>query len=668
MNANDLPPTPQKNSPSSGEIFVGLNILSKIGVIFIIIGVIAFSAVSDGYIPAWGRLTMIIALGGIMTLLGEVFRRNGSTVFAGSLTFGGIAELFICALVGQFGFGLIGDGVLIIGAVTALAGFLLSVRYNSQALVIVTMVGAFLPTWAAVSPVGYYISAAYFTAIHAAAAIIAQKKSYLPTQFTGISLAVIEGIFLYVRGNLLRITLHYDYKTSGDILTLFSNSIGIFAAVFIIMVCAMYGSGVVLKSASRCGGITAVDSTLLVLSQAFSMLFTIVFLGGNRTSGIIMLILAAIYAVCTLILARSLGRICRIEQIFENLLLTSLSLAIITLFPQMYSYMVFHVFAGAVIVIGLFQKRNLWLGWGYGALSFAELYFFATCVSNSDDPLFVWTFALNTAIWATIMVLFAVRGRRGALVNLYSFAVALNTGFFGIFLIYNNISKVFLTGGILPHGLTNISQELALYRDLLCAAVWMLLGFTAGKLKYMKNASVGLSLTMYSFGMMCIFAANVTSYWNNANDIQESVGAVIVYIVINVLSVLSALDMALRIKSVAPKFARAIGLVVSFYALMTLTVMLDVNNWAAFTSCIISIIYILTAAAWIGIGFAKYNALLRRFGLALALFSSAKLFLFDFPGIDAMGRTLMFIGFGITLLCISFAYAFFEKRLKNKSR
>ena len=62
------------------------------------------------------------------------------------------------------------------------------------------------------------------------------------------------------------------------------------------------------------------------------------------------------------------------------------------------------------------------------------------------------------------------------------------------------------------------------------------------------------------------------------------------------------------------------------------------------------------------------DALLRRFGLALALFSSAKLFLFDFSGIDAMGRTLMFIGFGITLLCISFVYAYFEKRLKNKQR
>ncbi len=85
-----------------------------------------------------------------------------------------------------------------------------------------------------------------------------------------------------------------------------------------------------------------------------------------------------------------------------------------------------------------------------------------------------------------------------------------------------------------------------------------------------------------------------------------------------------------------------------------------------FTSFIISIIYIVAAALWIIIGFKRLNALLRRFGLALALLSSAKLFLFDFRGISDMGRTLLFIGFGVTLLCIAFGYGIAEKRLKER--
>lgn len=650
-------------------MYVGLNILSKIGVIFIIIGVIAFSAVSDGYIPAWGRLTMILALGAVMTFLGEVFRRNGSVIFSLSLTFGGIAELFICALVGRFGFDVIGDGALIIGALTAATGLLLTVRYKSQALLIVTMIGAFLPVWAVDTMMGYFIGGVYIAAVSAGAAMLCHRRGYFPAKFVGVLLAAAEGICMYALGSNFRGITALDPKISNAVISTLHNITGIFCAVLVIAICAMYAGSVVLKSVTRCGGINKAETTLLVLSQAFSMLLPLAFLGGrNYAAGIIVLILAALYAVCTVMLSMALGQNCRIEQIFENLLFTALSIGIITFFPKMYSYMVFHVFAAAVIVTGLYRKRRLWLGWGYAALGFAELFFLFDCVSNGGDPLFKWTFLLNTLVWIAVMIFFAAKGRRGSLVNTYAWAVLFNTAFFGIYLVYDTISAALISAKLLPNGMTNITRTLTVHRFLLTVVVWMIVGFAAGKLKFMKKNAAAASITFYSIGMFCLFVTNVTAYFNSWKHLDLGVATIIVYIAVNVVSVLSALDMALRIKSLAPRFARAVGLVVSFYALMTLTVTLDLNGWAAFTSCIISIVYILTAAAWIGIGFARYNALLRRFGLALALFSSAKLFLFDFSGISAMGRTLMFIGFGVTLLCISFVYAYFEKRLKNRQR
>lgn len=650
-------------------MYVGLNILSKIGVIFIIIGVIAFSAVSDGYIPAWGRLTMILALGAVMTFLGEVFRRNGSVIFSLSLTFGGIAELFICALVGRFGFDVIGDGALIIGALTAATGLLLTVRYKSQALLIVTIIGAFLPVWAVDTMMGYFIGGVYIAAVSAGAAMLCHRRGYFPAKFVGVLLAAAEGICMYALGSNFRGITALDPKISSAVISTLHNITGIFCAVLVIAICAMYAGSVVLKSVTRCGGINKAETTLLVLSQAFSMLLPLAFLGGrNYAAGIIVLILAALYAVCTVMLSMALGQNCRIEQIFENLLFTALSIGIITFFPKMYSYMVFHVFAAAVIVTGLYRKRRLWLGWGYAALGFAELFFLFDCVSNGGDPLFKWTFLLNTLVWIAVMIFFAAKGRRGSLVNTYAWAVLFNTAFFGIYLVYDTISAALISAKLLPNGMTNITRTLTVHRFLLTVVVWMIVGFAAGKLKFMKKNAAAASITFYSIGMFCLFVTNVTAYFNSWKHLDLGVATIIVYIAVNVISVLSALDMALRIKSIAPRFARAVGLVVSFYALMTLTVTLDLNGWAAFTSCIISIVYILTAAAWIGIGFARYNALLRRFGLALALFSSAKLFLFDFSGISAMGRTLMFIGFGVTLLCISFVYAYFEKRLKNRQR
>ena len=95
MNNPDYNPNnQQQNAVSSGEMFVGLNVLSKIGVIFIIIGVIAFSATSGDYLNSAVRIALVISVGAIMLAAGELFYRKKSVVFANALIYGGIAELF----------------------------------------------------------------------------------------------------------------------------------------------------------------------------------------------------------------------------------------------------------------------------------------------------------------------------------------------------------------------------------------------------------------------------------------------------------------------------------------------------------------------------------------------------------------------------------------------
>ncbi len=92
---------PQKIAPSSGELFVGLNILSKIGVIFIIAGFLAFTAAATD-MPGILRAGMLFALGAIMAGAGELFYRKGSVVFARTLTLGAIAEWAIAVPVSRF--------------------------------------------------------------------------------------------------------------------------------------------------------------------------------------------------------------------------------------------------------------------------------------------------------------------------------------------------------------------------------------------------------------------------------------------------------------------------------------------------------------------------------------------------------------------------------------
>ncbi|MDE7194549.1 MAG: DUF2339 domain-containing protein, partial [Oscillospiraceae bacterium] len=293
--------------------------------------------------------------------------------------------------------------------------------------------------------------------------------------------------------------------------------------------------------------------------------------------------------------------------------------------------------------------------WGYILLSIAEAYFLlCCCIANLE--IFMWQFTANAAIWLGLMIFNIARKKESASFGPYTSAVMVNLGSYASYML-----SVKLTGMLIETGAIARAAE-GLYGAAFSAAAWLLLGFAAGKLRHMKKGAAGLSLSLYMIGLLFLLAANI----HNAQAAESTVPAVILTIVLNAASVAAALDMTFKIRSLAPKFARAVGLVASAYGLYALTITLGSNKWVMFASCIISIVYLAAAALWIIFGFKRSNALLRRFGLALALLSAAKLFLFDFRGLDAAGRTLMFIGFGLTLLCISFAYGFVSKRMKNK--
>jgi uncharacterized membrane protein len=107
-------------------------------------------------------------------------------------------------------------------------------------------------------------------------------------------------------------------------------------------------------------------------------------------------------------------------------------------------------------------------------------------------------------------------------------------------------------------------------------------------------------------------------------------------------------------------------LVVSAYFVILLTQNLIAQYNLAFSSAAISVIYVLTALAWIIYGFTRRFAFIRRFGLALAIFAVAKLFLIDLWNLTQGYRIVSYFALGITLIAISFVYQYFSKRLELK--
>ncbi len=656
------------NNVSKGELFVGMNLLSKIGVIFIIIGVIAFSAASEGYIPVAVRMGMVIAIGLIMLAGGEFFRGRGSVVFANALTYGGIAELFICTLIGRFGFEVWNGTVAqLVGLAAAAVGFLLSVRCKSQPLLIVTQVFASLPIFAAEDAALAVAAAALCLMItHSAAAIIARKNDYAVSIITGIVIGFIHT--LIILGQFTNVSFG-----AGELFPSEHNFACIFSLIFLICVTVCYAGGMLLNAAEKNGRLFGWESAALCLSLGSALLMITILLAdgadSSKVGGIGDIVFAVILGVIIAGFSLRFDKRCAAASALINIVLPALALSVPMLLENAAAYVALHILAVLVMTLGLFTERKLLTGWGCALLIASEIAFFTVLavtdirntINNTTSPDRIISIIANLVLWFVLLVIFLIRKKHDSLgFRLYTCAALLNAGLLLCDLVRRDLFNAMIDADFL-------TAECAILVTLICACIWLALGFAAGKPKYLGNMGMGFSIGFYTIGMGYLLVNNIFKRAVNLHNIELGPLFVIITIVVNLVSVLTVLDLTLQITAKAPKFAKAIGLVVSGYALMSLTSVLSTNNMVAFTSWIISIIYIITAAVWIVIGFKKLNALLRRFGLALALLSSAKLFLFDFRGIDAMGRTLLFIGFGFTLLAISFGYGIAEKKLKEQN-
>lgn len=655
------PAQPQRGAVSGGEMFVGINLLSKIGVVFIIIGIIAFSAASEGILHVGVRLALVIALGFLMLGAGELFYRKNSRVFANALIFGGVAELFICSLIGYHGFELLsGGGALGVGAGAAVIGALLSERYRSQGLLIVTVIAASLPLFVDFNSTEFCAAAVYLVAVHGAVAVLSRRNGYIAAYATGLFVSIFE-IFMLDNATMSR--NGPDLKSRAVIISLY------------LVCCAVcYGGGLLLDAVQSFGRLREFETTELCIILGASVLnanfrFNIAF--GGWEAAVVMLVLAILFIIAAILFSMRFGDDGAAVNVLFNFFFITAVLAVFDLsgaldppIARNVTYVILHVFAAGVLIAGLLFDRRLFRGWGYSLIGLSEFIFFGILIFNNEMGQRLFAMIVNIILWFGVMAVFIVKRRHeNGLFRAYTLAAFLNAGL----LCSDTISR-YLVDLLGAGEVWSNPAARQTFSALLCTVPWLILGFVVGKFKYMKTWGMVSSFLLYAIGLLCLFTANSIDSMNRALSSSHKLGlaAVIVTIAVNAASVLTVLDMTAQISSRAPKFTKAVGLIVSGYALLTLTTILGTNNYVKFTSYIISILYIIMAAVWIVIGFKKLNTLLRRFGLALALLSSAKLFLFDFSNINDMGRTLLFIGFGVTLLCIAFGYGIAEKRLKDK--
>ncbi len=644
MNNAYMPAQPQM---SKRESFIGINLLSKIGVIFIIIGVIAFSAVSEDFLAPGIRTVIIFALGIVMTALGEVFYRTSSVIFARALTIGGIAELAVSILIGYHGYGSINELFsLIIGVILAAGAVLLSIRYNSQTIMAVTAVCGFIPCFATLNAeLPMYASLVYFILLQTAIVMICGKKSWYIAPFFMIAGNLITAICVYIATDEL----------------LDATAAGLIATVYIVASTLVPAVNALIISFRNGGALHAYEAASFISSSVIQLLLSLIFLAlidSVTAFGFLAMFVGLAYLAISVV-AKTTFDNCPLLTVLLNSTMICLSCTILTLLPEMLIYVVFHIYAAALYIIGSIKDIKLVRVWGIVTCSISEYIFVNFCLFNLAEDIFFLQFGANALIWLIIMTIQAMRKKRNAGITAFSIAAISNAVVYCLYLVLRLII-LFEDEAILD----TFGECMAIFM-LFSAFVWMIAAFVTGKLKFLGKAAPVTSIVFYGMSLCGLGITNLISCFASPS---ENILCLVTSIIVNAISVAAVWDITHSISALSPKFAGTMGLIVAIYALFCVTFTLGANDIVAFTNCIISIVYLVASLIWIIWGFMRRNAALRRFGLALALLASAKLFLLDFMGIGAVGRTLMFIIFGIVLLAVSFIYAIFESKLKKQTQ
>jgi hypothetical protein len=181
------------------------------------------------------------------------------------------------------------------------------------------------------------------------------------------------------------------------------------------------------------------------------------------------------------------------------------------------------------------------------------------------------------------------------------------------------------------------------------------------------------SVIMYCIGIIWLFINNsslspvASVYFSMATPkLGITLIGTLILAVLGLLSVLSMLDVMKIIIIDRKKGIEWLPLIVSGYFVILLSHNLIAQYSLSFSSAVISIIYALTALAWIIFGFVRRFVFIRRFGLVLAIFAVVKLFLLDLAGLTQGFRIVSYFALGLSLIGISFVYQYFSKRLELK--
>ncbi|MDF2558455.1 MAG: Protein of unknown function transrane [Bacillales bacterium] len=645
------------------ETFLGLNILNKVGILFLIIGVIAASQFGYHKVPDSVKGILFFVFGALMLVVGEILNRRKPNIFSLGLTSGGVAVLYAAVALSYFQLEIITmyPTLAICVGVTAIA-FFLSQRYQSQTVATFALIGGYLPI---ISIDGSLILAygamIYFVILNLLAMMIATKRKWTITHIIGFALNALGTIYI-----VLCVT---EYNTE-QFNILLRNTVTI---AYIMFTFAIYAFIPIVSTLRGHLKFKQIDHILLGLNTSinalvmFGFFYTIDF---DDYTGILALVFAAIYF--------SLGQFIRVkmseEKVVELLFnITGLTFTVLFIpfqFDKTWISIGWLVQGVLLSTFGILknQKRVALSGLIIGCLClYSFLYFDLSgfVVLNNSDDLFPYKYFAITL--GSVVVLAAFLYKKNFFVDFsigYKYGVLVNL-FFYTWYIINKFNEVFLSKMTLfgvDHDYLTIS--------LMIIATFLLCYFIV-RIKIVADKGTNiLSILFSAIAILTLFFVTTTLPYFDASDTKLTVNThllgSLVLVITNLISVLAIRDAVLTIVKKGLLGIQWFPIIVSSYFVVVLTNNLINQYDIRFDSAIISVIYISLAFLWIWFGFVKRYAYMRRFGLGLSILAITKLFLIDLINLSQQNKIVSYFTFGVILIAISYVYQYFSKKFEER--
>ena len=653
------------------ERILGLNVFNAIGILLMVIGAIAFARFAFVLLPDVLKGIMLFALGGALLAVGEIRNRKKPNVFSLGLTAGGIGIMYTAMVASFFALHII-DTVptaAICVAITA-GAFVLANRYNSQIIAAFALIGGYLPIFA-LDSISYpanevilYGAMVYFVVLNIFALLISFRKKWRVTAFIGLFLNSFGTYYIC------------SFFTYGAAFALKTN----LAVIYVLFAFLIYTAIPIVSTYRAELKFKPSDIVFLSINTVISsamMYYVFDSLKLDRFNGLLALIFAAIY----LILGKRIDIIFKGEAAGVKMLFYINGLAFIVLFIPLQ-----------------FGETWLSLGWlvegvllaSYGIIKGEKRFRiagFVVCIMClitflnydlafnllqgslfEDQPrtdLFPYKYLAITL--GSLVILGAYMYKKMIHGKIYKYFVMANLWVFVMYLIFvqlkDALDKAYGTG-------TVFQTAYLLYAAAIAITFFFAYGIVRIKLLYDPGTKI-FSAVIYVIGIVMFFSVNadltpVTREYMSFGT--PSTGALLAATaILAALGFLSILAMRELMKMLVT--GRKIGvewypLIVSGYIVIILTQILLTQYGIVFSNAAITIIYGLTALAWIVFGFIHRFSLVRKFGLGLAMFSVIKLFLVDLSALTEGYRIISYFALGGTLIAISFGYQYFSKRLE----